>query len=224
MRKDGAGLAMGDALVTTLVIADDHGILRAGLRSLLSRQPDLAVIGEAADGNQALQMTRNLEPDVLIADISMPGPSGIEIARLLQNDTLRTCVLILSMHEDPDLVQAALQAGARGYIAKRAVETDLIAAIRTLSIGETYVQRGLLPQELPKRAERGESLMPPMTLDDTDLAILRGMASGLPQAQVAAEAGLDPQTMAQRYADLARSLGLRGRVDLMRFATQHGIL
>ena len=122
-----------------ILIADDHGLLRAGLRALLNAEPDLEVVGEAADGDEAMRLARTLQPDIVLMDINMPGSGGIETTRrlkVLQPDVL---VLILTMHEDKGLLQEAIRAGAAGYIIKRAVESELVNAIHAVSRGDLYV-------------------------------------------------------------------------------------
>ncbi|RME85107.1 MAG: DNA-binding response regulator, partial [Caldilineae bacterium] len=115
-----------------ILIADDHGVLRAGLRALLNAEPDVEVVGEAADGHEVLHLAQELTPDVVLLDISMPGPGGIEVTRQVKQALPDTRVLILTVHEDESLLREAIQAGAAGYIIKRAVESELINAIRAV--------------------------------------------------------------------------------------------
>lgn len=121
-----------------IILADDHGLLRAGLRNLLNAEADFRVVGEAADGDIALRLALEGEPDVLLADLCMPGASGIEIARALHAQASTTRVLIVSMHEDSGLVREAAGAGAAGYVSKRAAETELIQAVRVVAAGGTW--------------------------------------------------------------------------------------
>ena len=118
-----------------ILIADDHGVLRAGLRALLSAEPDLEVVDEAADGEETLRLASELSPEVVLLDISMPGASGIEITRRLKQALPETRVLILTVHEDESLLQEAIRAGASGYVIKRAVESELIDSIRANVVG-----------------------------------------------------------------------------------------
>ena len=127
----------------SVLIVDDHTVLLAGLRALLSAEPDLQVIGQASNGTEALRLANQLQPDVVLGDINMPGASGIEVAQQLRGQLPRTRVLILTMYEDANLIEQAMRAGARGYIAKRAVESVLIDGVRAVARGDIYVQSGL---------------------------------------------------------------------------------
>ena len=124
---------------TRILLADDHGILRAGLRNLLNAEPDFEVVGEAADGIQALEMTEQTHPDLILMDINMPNMSGIEMLQQLRAKQNATKVLMLTVHEDEGLLKKAIRAGASGYLVKRAAESDLINAIRTVMQGDMYV-------------------------------------------------------------------------------------
>ncbi len=210
-------------MAVSILIADDHGLLRAGLRSLLNAGPDLEVIGEAADGDAALSLAEQLRPDVVLADISMPGPNGIQVARRLKRTAPDTRVLIVSMHEDRGLMREAVLAGATGYIPKRAVEAELIKAIRTVANGGTYLQGGL---EAPGDSAPPASQREPMTivLGPEETELLRLVARGYANAQVAEALGTNLETAERKRAGLMNRLGLRGRVDAVRYARDHGII
>jgi two-component system response regulator NreC len=122
-----------------ILIADDHGVLRAGLHALLNIEPDLEVVGEAADGHEALRLAGELRPDIMLLDLVMPGLGGIEVARQLKKSLPDTRTLILTVHEDVGLLREAFQAGAAGYLIKRAVESELINAIHAVWRGDLYV-------------------------------------------------------------------------------------
>ncbi len=128
-----------------VLIADDHGLVRNGLRLMLEDEPDMIVVGEAADGEQALSLANELQPDVLLLDVTMPPPDGIEVARRLKEAHSPVRILMLTMHEDPHLVREAMAAGAAGYMIKRAVADDLICAIRTVAHGDDYIHPGIGP-------------------------------------------------------------------------------
>jgi DNA-binding NarL/FixJ family response regulator len=207
----------------SVVIADDHGVLRGGLRALLKAETDLEVIGEAADGYTALSLVSALRPDVLLADISMPGPSGIEIAAKLSRDASTTRVLILTMHEDGSLLDEAMRAGASGYIVKRAVEADLIRAIRTVATGGKYVQPSTLyPMTAhPSSAGTGGDGSP---LTELEQEALRLIAQGYTSRQVADSLCVDIVTVDDLRVSLLQKLGLRGRIDLTKYAREHGLI
>jgi len=143
-----------------ILIADDHGVLRAGLRALLNAEPDFQVVGEAADGHAAARLAEELHPDVALLDLSMPGLDGIQVTRQLKQTLPGTRTLILTVHEDEGLLREAIKAGASGYIVKRAVEAELISAIHAISSGNLYVHpsmtrvllRDLSPTLIPDEA------------------------------------------------------------------------
>jgi DNA-binding NarL/FixJ family response regulator len=204
-----------------IVIADDHGLLRAGLRTVLSAEPDIEVIGEAADGDTALELARALQPDVLVTDISMPGANGIEVARQARTLAPGTRVLIVTMFEDESLLRAALAAGAAGYLSKRSVTSDLIKAVRTVAGGETYMFReGPPPRQLaaPQVNARPD---PDLTAKETEL--LRLIAQGYTGDQITGKLGLSAETAQRLRAELSSKLGLHNRAELIRYAIEHGI-
>ena len=130
-------------MAISIVIADDHGVLRAALRALLKAEPDMEVTGEAADGFETIRRAQELKPNVLLLDMSMPGPGGIEITRQLQKTLPETRILVLTVHEDERLVREAIHAGAAGYIIKRAFDTELTNAIRAVAEGNLYIHPAL---------------------------------------------------------------------------------
>ncbi len=209
----------------TILIADDHAILRAGLRSLLNAEPDLSVVGEAADGAQAIILTTQLRPDVVVTDINMPGANGIQVAQELRELVPRARVLILSMHEDSSLVRQALNAGAVGYIVKRAAESELINAIRTVANGGMYLNPDLqhhITRDLLRHAV--VALPAADSLDDSERELLRLLANGLTNRQIADALGVDSPTATTLRTDLCDKLGLHSRVDLLKYARGEGLL
>ena len=207
-----------------ILIADDHGVLRAGLRALLNAEPDLEVIAEASDGNDALRLASELRPDIVLLDISMPGPGGIEVTRRLKEALPELRVLILTAHEDESMLREAVQAGAAGYIIKRAVESELINAIHAVWRGDLYVHpamtRALLRETslFPVSAEPAvESLTP------REIEVLRLIANGYTNGQVAKELNLSVRTVESHRANLMGKLELRSRVELVRYAMEHGL-
>jgi len=207
-----------------ILIADDHGVLRAGLRALLNAEPNLEVIAEASDGNDALRLASELRPDIVLLDISMPGPSGIEVTRRLKEALPELRVLILTAHEDESMLREAVQAGAAGYIIKRAVESELINAIHAVWRGDLYVHpamtRALLRETslFPVSAEPAvESLTP------REIEVLRLIAKGYTNGQIAKELNLSVRTVESHRANLMGKLELRSRVELVRYAMEHGL-
>ncbi len=208
-----------------ILIADDHRLLRAGLRALLKTEPQIEVVGEAGDGDEALALANSLNPDIILADISMPGPSGIEIARELREQSSEIRVLILTMHEDDLLARDALQAGASGYLVKRAAESDLVAAIQTVAEGGTYLDESLRASTREAEAAPAPpSLEPAPALTPAERDVLRALAQGRPNQQVAEELHLTLEVLAEIRARLAEKLGAHSRLDLIAHARRMKLL
>ncbi len=212
-------------MAISVLIADDHGVLRAGLRALLSAEPDLEVVGQAADGKEAVVLAEQLHPDVLLADINMPGATGIEVARALQKAAPTTRVLILTMYEDTHLLDQALQAGARGYIAKRVAEAELIAGVRAVAAGQVYIQADL-------RAQPAGGVTPRPVAAPADVAglsaqekqMLALIARGATNREIAGRLGLELASVEELRASLGDKLGLHSRIELIRFARENALL
>jgi two-component system response regulator NreC len=207
-----------------ILIADDHGVMRAGLRALLNAEPDLQVVGEAVDGQEALRLTDELRPDVVLLDISMPGPGGIEVTRQLKASLPKTHVLILTVHEDEGLLREAIHAGAAGYITKRAIEPELINAIHAVRRGDLYVHPAMtraLLQEPPPSSSTKDAVE---LLTPRETEVLRLIAQGHTNRQAAEVLGIGIRTVESHRANLTGKLGLRGRVELVRYAKKHGLL
>jgi two-component system, NarL family, response regulator NreC len=229
-----------------VLVADDHRMARAGLALLLKLQADIDVVGEADDGYEALRLATALRPDVLLADISMPGPSGIELAAVLRERLPDVRVVVLTMHEDANLVREALAAGAYGYIIKRAAEVELVAAIRNAALGNVYVDREMqrlivtaLPESRGRPADSAGraavsatapgadpvlSGLPPLPLSDSERTLLRLLARGFTMQQIAENLHITSPCAEEMRKDLSLRLGLQSRVDIMRFARDHDIL
>jgi two-component system, NarL family, response regulator NreC len=204
----------------SIILVDDHSVIRAGLRSLLNVEPDLQVVGEAGDGHTALRLVEQLRPDVLLADISMPGPTGIEIAAALQKQASQTLVLIVSMYDDPALAAEAIAAGAKGYLTKRAIEQELIKAIRRICAGQTYIQSDVQGGTV----EAPRNLPPPDDLSQDERRLVSLLAHGYSRHQIAEQLGLSPAELEQRRTELAQKLGLCSRVELLRYAHEYQLL
>jgi two-component system, NarL family, response regulator NreC len=212
-------------MATRVLIADDHAIVRAGLRALVKSEADLELVGEASDGEEALQLAESLHPDILVLDLSLPDLDGIQVTKQVQARLPGVRVLILTVHDDEALVREAVRAGAAGYIIKQAAEAELISAIRTIQIGDVYVPpkmlRALL-SEPPKASAPGprpEELLTPRELD-----VLDRIVQGYTNRQVAEELKLSVRTVEGYRANLTEKLGLRNRADLVRYAREHGLL
>lgn len=208
-----------------ILVADDHGVLRAGLHVLLNAVPDFEVVGEAADGDQVLTLAGGLRPDVVVLDINMPGPDGIEVTRRLKESLPHVRVLILSVYEDESLLRAAVRAGASGYIVKRAVGTELIDAIYAVCREELYVHpamtRALLKDFQPTLTS---GQIPVMTLTPREAEVLRLIAEGHTNRQVAEILTISVRTVESHRSNLMGKLGFDSRVELVRYAKRHSLL
>lgn len=208
-----------------ILIADDHGVLRAGLHALLDAEPDLQVVGEATNSQETLGLIDTLRPDVILLDISMPGLGGIEITRKIKATGSEAHVLILTVHEDEGLLRASLQAGAAGYVPKRAVEAELINAIHAVQRGDLYVHpamtRYLVKDLSPLSLPSDEEIEP---LTDRDIEVLRLIAQGHTNRQIADILSIGVRTVETHRANIMSKLGVRGRAELVRYAMDHGLL
>lgn len=208
-----------------ILVADDHGVLRAGLRALLNAEPDFEVVGEAADGHTALRLATELRPDVALMDLSMPGLDGIQVTRQLKEVLPGTRVLILTVHEDESLLREAIQAGASGYIIKRAVESELINAIHAVCSGHLYVHPAMTRALLRDLSPTLASDEPPAEqLTPREVDVLRLIAQGYTNRQVAEQLHVSVRTVESHRANLTSKLGLSSRAELVRYAKEHGLL
>jgi len=207
-----------------ILLADDHTVLRSGLRALLSAQTDLEVTGEAADGGEALRLAQTLKPDVVVMDIGMPGGSGIDATARIRRELPSTKVLILSMHDDQGYLRQALRAGASGYVLKKAADTELLAAIRAAARGEVFLDpslaKGLVEDVVLPKAQ--EPALP--VLSEREREVLRLLARGHTNQQVADRLCIGVKSVETYKARLMEKLGLKGRAELVRYALTHGLL
>jgi two-component system response regulator NreC len=211
-----------------VLIADDHAILRAGLRMLVNAQADMEVVSEASDGEKAVQTARESKPDVALLDLTMPRVGGMKAIEEMAKNWCETRVLVLTMHDDPAYLRSALAAGASGYLLKRAVDAELLAAIRAVHRGGIFVDPRLasvLVQDvLQKRSARTGSKRPVNILSRRELQVLRLVAWGYTSAQIATQIFVGVKTIETYRSRLAEKLGLKTRSDVIRFAVQMGLL
>lgn len=210
-----------------LLLADDHAVLRAGLRLLLDAQPDLKVVGEAGDGGEALALAESLQPDLILLDLTMPGLGGMEALPLLQKAVPTARVLILTMHDDAGYLRQALQRGAAGYVLKKAADTELLSAVRAVMRGEVYIHPSLTKTLL-------EGLLPASTataptnpweaLSEREREVLNLVARGHTSAEIADRLSLSAKTVETYRARGMEKLGMRSRAALVQFALSHGLL
>ncbi len=211
-----------------VMIADDHAILRAGLRMLVNAQADMEVVSEAFDGEKAVQTARETRPDVALLDLTMPRVGGMKALQEMARDCRETRVLVLTMHDDPAYLRSALAAGASGYLLKRAVDAELIAAIRAVHRGGVFVDprlANILVQDvLEKRSKKNSPKRPVNILSQRELQVLTLVARGYTSAEIAKQIFVSVKTIETYRSRLAEKLGLRSRRDVIRFAVQMGLL
>jgi len=212
-------------LAIRILIADDHTVVRSGLRALLERDPDLEFVGEAGDGAETLHLVDTLQPDLVLLDITMPPESGIETAKQLKEKHPELLILFLTMHEDETLLHEALRAGGAGYVIKRAEEAEILQAIHTVSEGDLYVHpsmtRALLHQTVTSEQRRGAPVEP---LTPRELDVLRLLVRGNTNRQSAEVLGLSIRTVENHRANLMGKLGISSRVELVSYAEEHELL
>jgi DNA-binding NarL/FixJ family response regulator len=213
--------------MTTIVLADDHHVVRQGLRALLEAEPDFHLIGEAGDGLEAASLVERLQPDVLVLDLMMPGLSGLELTRQVRQRALRhTQVLILSMHADEAYVLEALKNGAAGYVLKNSSAADLVQAVREAAAGRRYLSPPLSKRAIEAYIEKAKAapLDPYETLTTREREVLHLAAEGYANAEIAARLSISSRTAETHRAHLMHKLGLHNQTDLIRYALRRGII
>jgi len=204
----------------TVLLADDHPIVRGGLKGLIDSQPDMEVVGEAADGAEAVRSAVALRPDVVVMDVSMPGVGGAEATQQLRRDAPDVKVLALTAHEDRGYLQLLLNAGACGYVLKRAAADDLVRAIRSVAAGETYIDQSVTGQLVSAVIRPAVAV----ELSEREGEVLRLIAQGHPIKQIAARLDVSVRTIETYKARGSEKLGLKSRADIVRYALQNGWL
>jgi len=205
-----------------IVIADDHGIVRSGIRLLLERQPDLEVVAEAADGVDARDTVIREQPDLAILDVKMPGLTGLQATREIKAQLPEVSILILSMHDDERYLFEALKAGASGYVLKSQADTDLLDAIRSVERGEPFLspsaQQALIRDVLERGAEAESELTP------REEEIVKMVAEANTSREIAEMLHLSEKTVENHRANAMKKLGMRDRVELVRYAIRQGLV
>jgi DNA-binding NarL/FixJ family response regulator len=210
-----------------LVLADDHTMMRSGLRLLLEREPGFTVVGEASDGREAIEVTDAQTPDVVVMDVAMPNLNGIEAARRITNSHPSTAVIILSMHSDESYVLRALNAGARGYLLKDSAESDLISAVRAVNEGKAFfspaISKLLVEDYVRQLRQRGvEDSYELLTPRERELVQL--LAEGKTTKEIAAILNLSPHTVETHRSNVLRKLNLNSLPELILYAVRKGVI
>lgn len=199
---------------TKILIVDDHAILRAGLKMLLEKEDDFEIIGEAENGKEAIKKNKLLKPDVVLMDITMPDMNGLEATKKLLHDNSFVKILVLTMHEEPEYFQEFIKIGAKGYVLKKAADTELINAIRTVSSGNIFVHSHMA--DLLKEQE--EKLSP------REKEVLIFLAKGFVNKEIAEKLNISVKTVETYRARIMEKLNLSGRSELTDYAIKTGIL
>ena len=212
--------------MTAIVLADDHTIVRQGLRLLLEAEPDFSVVGEASDGLEVAGLGDQLRPAVLVLDLMMPGVSGLEVTRIVCQQFPKTSVVILSMHADESYVLAALKNGAAAYVLKDAGAEDLLQAVREVVQGRRYLSSPFSQVGIDTYTKRAEST--PLDVYDTltsrEREVLHLTAEGYSSTDVSGVLSISPRTAEAHRANLMRKLGFHSQADLIRYALRRGII
>jgi DNA-binding NarL/FixJ family response regulator len=208
-----------------VVLADDHPVVRGGLKQLIDSQSDMCVVGEAMNGDEAWRSAMQLEPDVVVMDLSMPVIDGVEATRRVKRDLPDVRVLALTVHEERQYLNQLLRAGASGYVLKRAAADELLRAIRTVAKGETYIDPALAATLVEGFLDSQRSQHPTSeALSEREREVLVRIAKGFSNKEIAAELALSVKTVETYKARMAEKLGLRSRVEIVKFAAQQGWL
>jgi len=209
-----------------VLLADDHPVVRVGLRALLEGEPDIRVVGEAGTADEAVERVRELQPDVAVLDISMPG-NGLEALRRIAALGVPTRILILTVHAEERYLLPVLQAGGSGYVRKSSLHTDLVEAIRTVARGEVFIDQAAartLLQGYLDRAQAGEVQDPAQLLSEREREVLRLTAAGYTAQEIADQLFLSPKTVETYRHRVMQKLGFSRRSELVRFALRIGLL
>ncbi len=209
-----------------ILMADDHTMLREGIRSLLEDQPDMQVVGEAEDGRAVVQLAAELQPDVVLMDIAMPRLNGLEATRQIKRDHPRIALLILTMHDNEEYVRQVLAAGASGYVLKRAAASELVAAIRAVHRGEAVLSPAVTRLVLEDYLRRDGSAGAPASgeLTPREREVLQLIAEGYTSKEIAEMLSLSVKTVQAHRTSLMQKLDLHDRGDLIKYAIQKKII
>ena len=210
-----------------LLLVDDHDVVRTGIKMLLESHEDLIIVGEAGDGAQAIAMSRSLQPDVIVMDLTLPDISGIEVTRQLKAEKPEQAIIALTIHEDEQYFFEMLQAGASGYVPKRAAPDDLVTAIRTAHQGEIYIYPSLtktLVNDFLGRADLEGEGNAIEGITSREAVVLKLVAEGLSNEIIGEQLAISKHTVARHREKIMRKLGLHSRSDLVKYAIRKGLI
>jgi DNA-binding NarL/FixJ family response regulator len=201
----------------TVLLVDDHGLVRRGFRRMLEDEPDMAVVGEAGGGEEAIKLARQLHPMVVVMDCALPGMNGLDATRQILADLPETAVLMLSMHSENTWVRQAIDAGAKGYILKNAMNLELGPAVRRIAQGETFFDPQV-EQQSALKGERSDGLTP------RELEVLRMIVDGQSNKEIASALNLSANTVAVHRANIMNTLGIHKTAELVTYAIRAGLV
>jgi len=212
-------------MTITVLLADDHAMLRAGLKALINAERDMQVVGEAANGEEAVQLTDQLRPDVVVMDISMPVKDGLQATAEISATASQTRVLVLTMHAEEQYLLKVLEAGGSGYVLKHSADTELMEAIRTVHRGEAYLYPSAT-RLLLEAYQKGDRAHAPAggTLSEREAEVLRLTAAGYSNSEIGGQLYLSPKTVDTYRQRIMEKLGLHHRAELVRYALDTGLL
>jgi two-component system, NarL family, response regulator NreC len=210
--------------MTRVLLADDHETVRQGLKLLLNAQPDIEVVGEAADGHEAVSQVKEILPHVVVMDVSMPLLNGLAATRAVKEVAPEVAVVALTRHSDEAYVQEMLGAGASGYVLKQSASTELLRAIRAAATGQRYLDATLASRAADAYLARNGARRPNPTISERETNVLRMMALGHSNKEIASALDISVKTVEVHKANAMRKLGLRGRIDVVRYAALNGWL
>ncbi|HVL74438.1 MAG TPA: response regulator transcription factor [Noviherbaspirillum sp.] len=207
-----------------ILIADDHAIVREGLKQILAEAGDMVVTGEADNGHDAIRLARRDEADILLLDISMPDKSGIEVLKQVRKDTPRTAVLMLSMHREDQYAIRSLKAGAAGYMTKQSAPAELVDAIRLVASGRKYISAALAQELARQIGDENREVPPHELLSDREYQTLVMIASGKTVSDIAAELSLSVKTISMYRSRVLQKMKLRHNAELTHYAIKNNLV
>ena len=205
-----------------IIIADDHAIVRGGLKQIFALTSDIVVVSEAAQSSEVMEQWRQIPCDLLLLDLTMPGVSGVDLICRLHDEKPALPILVLSMHNEGQIVARTLRAGAAGYVTKDSEPEILLAAVRKVAAGGKYIDPSLVESMIFNAA--GSSDLPHDSLSERELQVLKMVAAGGPLGEIAERLHLSPKTVSTHKMRLMQKLGIDNNADLVRYATRHGLV
>jgi DNA-binding NarL/FixJ family response regulator len=213
-------------MTIAIVLADDHAVVRRGLRCLLESEPDFSIVGEASDGLEAVRLVERLQPAVVVLDLMMPGLSGLEALRIIRQRSTGSRVVVLSMHSSKAFIAEALKNGATGYVLKGSTEADLVRAVREAAAGRRFLSPPVTEIAIDAYIEQARAgpFDPHETLTPREREVLQLAAEGKTNPEIAAQLHISQRTVENHRANLMRKLGLQNHSDLVRHAVRRGLI